>query len=275
MERARLLRIRLRLMSETQNINRLAVFPGVIVELLKEFGANTDPKLLTKLFSPDAAVLAALTELFGEEANAAMHNGPILDLDFARHLVRSEPFKTLCKRGIRAVDLHAYCARFRALAALEDLMLHGPELRRALDHLEGVLKELDGLPLAVARRSAPRSIAADLLALKNMVRYALDLQKGPFGIKDNGRGRPKKSSQTNFMMRTVEVIPPNLWVRGVRLHKEFAELHAIVFGVHIEPKSYSSEHARHYKRAVLKAQQVVKAGRVRGRASMPTPTPHR
>lgn len=263
----------LAMMSETQSIKLPAIVPGVIIELLKEFGANTDPKLLTELFAPDAVVLVALTQLFGEEANAAMRNGPILDLDFARRLVQSEPFKRLCKRGIRAVDLHAYCARFRALAALEDLMVHGPELRRVLDHLEQALIELDGLPLAVVRRSAPRSIAADLLALKNMVRYVLDVQKGPFGIKQNRRGRPQKSSHTNFMMRTVEVIPPNLWARGVRFQKQFAELHEIVFGVHIEPKSYTRELARHYKRAVLKAKEVIKSGRVRGRANMPTPNP--
>jgi hypothetical protein len=100
----------------------------------------------------------------------------------------------------------------------------------------------------------------------------LDLQRGPFGIPTRSEpGRPKEDARTNFMLRIVEVVPPNLWIQGRHFEREFSDLHTVVFGKKIETESYTRERKRHLQRAVAKAKQVVmQEGRQKGRMMHPS-----
>jgi hypothetical protein len=244
----------------------------VLVELLQAFGANTDPKLLESLFPADPLVVAAIQRALGEEAALSLSHTLVTEPEFIERISKSTAFKELCSKGLAPLGLLEYCVRFHALAAVEQLGSHRPKLNRAFKLLGAALRAIDTVPLERVARSAPRTFGADLLALKRFIRNMLDLQRGPFGIPGRVEsGRPKEDARTNFMLRIVEVVPPDLWMQGRHFEREFADLHTVVFGKKIEPESYSRERKRHLQRAVARAKQVVaQEGRQKGHAMHPS-----
>ena len=137
--------------------------------------------------------------------------------------------------------------------------------------IDAAYKLLGDVPLGAAAGSLPISFPADLLALKLFIGHVLELAKGPFSFAGGAKkGRPKEIARMNFMLRTIEVIPPDLWEKGRRFEREFADLHAIVFFAETEMNelSYGRVRDRHHQVASVTARRVVRR-RGRGRASLP------
>jgi hypothetical protein len=231
-------------------MNGLPPVPEVLLDLLRAFGAEIDRKRLAELFP----------------------SGQRLDPEFIQKVSESAPFKELCDKGLDAQRLQIYCSTYHALSAIEKVLVsHRPVLKRTFKHLDVAYKLLGDVPLEAAAGSLPISFPADLLALKLFIGRVLELAKGPFSFAGGAKkGRPKEIARMNFMLRTIEVIPPDLWEKGRRFEREFADLHAIVFFAETEMNelSYGRERDRYLQVASATAQRVVRR-RGRGRATLP------
>jgi hypothetical protein len=234
-------------------MNDLPPVPEVLIELLRAFGAEIDPKRLAEFFP----------------AYQRMDPGII------QRVSGSAPFKKLCDHGFDPQRLLEYCATFHALSAIEKVLVsRRPALKRTFKHLEAAHKLLGDIPLEAAAGCMPISFPADLLALKRFIGHVLELARGPFSFAGAGKkGRPKEVARLNFMLRTAEVIPAALWEKGRRFESEFADLHAIVFfgETQANEESYGREHDRHLKVAVETATRTVRRrGREKVRAILPS-----